>query len=184
MSLANTILPGIFWAIFGFALILNPAIRMIIYFIYCRNLKENGFKISERVITTDFYVFWYYLKNRHVGIWLDYDAKKIAIKTGTFETNPQIYDFSVLKGVELVVGESVPTEVRGWSILVRRTKIVDVAGEVVLNIRAKEQAIPPLYVWKKSLFASNEDVNSYGYKQLLGGALHMEEVLQAVIDGK
>ena len=64
--------------------------------LYCQQLDAMRFTTTKRIITADFAISnW---ADPLVGIWVDYDSRRLAIRTSHTELAPKIYDFSDIIG--------------------------------------------------------------------------------------
>ena len=174
------------FVVFAFIFLGIPFLRRRRFKAYCQQLESTGFFISKRITTSDFYKFGYGWKNPFVGIWIDYDSSKLAIRASADETIPKIYSFSDVKSVDLKVGEArldtFKTSTAPWA----RQKTIMLAGEIDMRITLSDggrgvKSIQ-LPLWKTTFIGGKEDVNSRGYQSILNGAENMASELNHIIE--
>ena len=76
---------------------------------YIRNLNRKGFKISKQIILQDFATKYNNAMAGRVfatklGIWVDYQAKQLVVRSWLDEVIPTIYSFDDLQDYELLEG--------------------------------------------------------------------------------
>jgi len=99
-----------FIAFFGsmiFVFIVVPIRRKKAVNNYSQELESMGFNISKRIVTTDF-ISGHWM-DTYVGIWVDYDSMRLAIRTSRKEMTPQIYDFKAINSFQVADGAG------GWA---------------------------------------------------------------------
>jgi len=78
--------------------ILRPLKRKKTFKIFNQKLFDMGFNANQCIITT------YYQVPTNVGIWVDYKARKLAVRTSHMETDPNIYEFGDIRGFQATDG--------------------------------------------------------------------------------
>jgi len=78
---------------------------------YIKNLDASGFCIAKQIILMDFLPKRYQKNIDHVagsqmGLWVDYSAEKLAVRSSFKETSPSIYSFDELQEFELSKGDT------------------------------------------------------------------------------
>lgn len=186
MDLLFALIPVIIFSLFALTFVLAPIIKKIILISYEKKLSGLGLLVTKRIITSDFYVFWYYFFDPRVGVWIDYASRKVAIRNSYFETSPRIVTFDDLENVEIDIEEprvdTFKTSLTPWA----REKTVLLAGKIKLRIAVpsivsrKNQITLDLF--RRPFFGRKESADSNAYQNVLKGSQGMYSELKTIIN--
>jgi len=123
--------------------------------------KISGFKATKSIVTG-----YYPFGSLGVGIWLDFNSKKMAIRTATDETTPKIYPFDNIKNYEMSGDTTAISSVRKGAFGGHTVKTTTNTNSIYIKIllggaNGAETLIIPLFKAPKMSEGSSSSTKHY-----------------------
>lgn len=96
--------------------------------VFSQQLAASGFKTSKRIITPDYTPAIMWFGDMYVGIWIDYSAEKLAVRTSRKGISPQVLNFKDIQKLESIGGPG------GFSVDNRAGQINELAKDIIVRI--------------------------------------------------
>ena len=174
------IMAGIPFAVIYIFIFRIPKKTKEAFTVFVSQLGVTGFQTSKQIITPDYTPRTWWYGDMHVGMWVDYQAEKLALRVSRYDVTPQVFDFKNIQDFETIDGPGV--------VIVQRRAAQELAKNIMIRLVLKNENgginSVQMSLWNFGTLYGRPDANSKLYQRLLECSRAMRDELNHIMQIK